>query len=306
MEENIMEKYSEFIPKVHFELIPIKNLVSSQGYQRDLMKNHVEETADDFDVNQLNVVKISRRNGINYISNGQHTVEIVALVSGSRETPVWCMIYDELCYEQEADIYAKQMKHVKGLKPYDVFIANVEAGNLDQIMIKEVVESYGLEIGSRKLPGTICAVATLESIYQKYGVHVLNRTLRYCIGTWEGDINSFSANILNAIAKLIVTYNGIINEEQFKEKIGAVPLKILARNAKERRNGMMGYAEAMILIYNGKKKSPVGRLLINKLYEKEFIAILDEEDFTGDVPYEEDAETDNQYVSEGTLVAANS
>lgn len=306
MEENIMEKYSEFIPKVHFELIPIKNLVSSQGYQRDLMKNHVEETAVDFDVNQLNVVKISRRNGINYISNGQHTVEIVALVSGSRETPVWCMIYDELCYEQEADIYAKQMKHVKGLKPYDVFIANVEAGNLDQIMIKEVVESYGLEIGSRKLPGTICAVATLESIYKKYGVHVLNRTLRYCIGTWEGDINSFSANILNAIAKLIVTYNGIINEEQFKEKIGAVPLKILARNAKERRNGMMGYAEAMILIYNGKKKSPVGRLLINKLYEKEFIAILDEEDFTGDVPYEEDAETDNQYVSEGTLVTANS
>ncbi len=300
MEESILEKYAEFIPQVHYELIQIKNLVSSQDYQRDLVGNHIEETADDFDVYQLNPVKVSRRNGINYVYNGQHTVEIVALVSGSRETPVWCMIYDDLCYEQEADIYAKQMKHVKGLKPYDVFIANVEAKNPEQLMIKEVVESYGLEVSGRKLPGTICAVATLESIYQKYGVHVLNRTLRYCIGTWEGDMNSFSANILNAIAKLIVTYNGIINEEKFKEKIGAIPLKILARNAKERRNGMLGYAEAMIIIYNGKAKSPVGRLHINKLYEKEYTAILDEEDFTGDEPFnieEEDIYEDDKMQS---------
>lgn len=51
-------------------------------------------------------VKVSRRDGINYVFNGQHTIEIVALVSGSRDTPVWCMIYDELCYEHEADIFA--------------------------------------------------------------------------------------------------------------------------------------------------------------------------------------------------------
>ena len=101
-----MEDFSIFIPKVHFELIPIKNLVSHQEYQRNLSLSHIERAAENFDIHQINPVKVSRRNGINYVFNGQHTVEIIALVSGSRDTPVWCMIYDELEYENEANIFA--------------------------------------------------------------------------------------------------------------------------------------------------------------------------------------------------------
>ena len=167
-----MEEFNPFVPQVHFEQIPIKNLVSNQDYQRNLSEAHVEKAAEHFDLYQINPVKVSRRNGINYVFNGQHTIEIVALVSGSRETPVWCMIYDDLSYEHEADIFANQMKFVKGLKPYEVFMANIEAGNHDQLIIKEVVESFGLEIGLRKSPGVIGAVSTLEMIYQKYGIHV--------------------------------------------------------------------------------------------------------------------------------------
>ena len=96
----------QYVPKVHFEQIPIKNLVSNQEYQRNLSQHHVQRAAANFDLYQINPVKVSRRNGINYVFNGQHTIEIVALVSGSRETPVWCMVYDDLVYEHEADIFA--------------------------------------------------------------------------------------------------------------------------------------------------------------------------------------------------------
>ena len=107
----------QFVPKVHFEQIPIRNLVSNQEYQRNLSQHHVQRAAANFDLYQINPVKVSRRNGINYVFNGQHTIEIVALVSGSRETPVWCMVYDDLGYEHEADIFANQMKYVKPLLP---------------------------------------------------------------------------------------------------------------------------------------------------------------------------------------------
>ena len=236
-----MEEFNPFVPQVHFEQIPIKNLVSNQDYQRNLSEAHVEKAAEHFDLYQINPVKVSRRDGINYVFNGQHTIEIVALVSGSRETPVWCMIYDDLSYEHEADIFANQMKFVKGLKPYEVFMANIEAGNHDQLIIKEIVESFGLEIGLRKSPGVISAISTLEMIYQKYGIHVLRRTLRICVGTWEGDCDSFTANILKAIAKLIVTYNKSLDDEEFKDKIGALTPKILSRSARERRPGSMGF-----------------------------------------------------------------
>lgn len=78
---------------------------------------------------EINPVKVSRRQGTNYVFNGQHTIEIVALVSGSRDTPVWCMIYDDFEYKEEADIFANQQKFVKKLLSYEIFMANIEAGN---------------------------------------------------------------------------------------------------------------------------------------------------------------------------------
>ena len=179
------------------------------------------------------------------------------------------MIYDDLSYSHEADIFANQMKFVKSLQPYEVFMANIEAENQDQLMIRDLVESYGMKISSKRAPGHICAVSTLEAIYQKYGYHILSRVLRLIIGTWEGDCNSFSANIMNAVAKLCVVYKEQLNDETFKEKVGAVSIKQITRTAKDRRPGAMGFAEAMILEYNGKKKSNAGKLFMNKLYARD-------------------------------------
>ena len=75
--------------------------------------------------------------------------------------------------------------------------------------------------------------------------------------------------ILNAVTRLIVVYEDVLNDEVFKEKLGAVSVKQLIRTAKERRPGSMGVAEAMVLEYNGKKKSNNNRLFINKLHSRE-------------------------------------
>lgn len=265
MEES---EFSFFVPRVHFELIPICNLVSDQNYQRDLSRSHIEKTAENFDPNQINPVKVSRRDGMNYVFNGQHTVEIVALASGSRETPVWCMIYDDLSYEHEADIFANQQKYVKPLSALEVFNANIEAGNEQQLLIKSLVESYDLELGNKRQRGMICAVSTLEAIFQRSGYHVLDRVLRILVGTWEGDPISLSGNFLNAVARLIEVYGDKLDELQFRDKVGGLTPKHLARIAKERRAGSMGYAEAMILEYNGKRKSTAFMLPISWLYTK--------------------------------------
>ena len=263
-----MDTFDNYVPNVHFEKIPIRNLVSNQDYQRSLSLAHISRAAADFDLYQINPVKVSRRNGINYVFNGQHTIEIVALVSGSRDTPVWCMIYDDLNYEHEADIFANQQKYVKALSPYEVFVANLEAGNNQQLIIRDLVESYGLTIGYTKSAGEICAVSTLESIFAKYGYHVLDHVLKLCIATWEGEAHSLSGNILNALAKLIITYGEHLNDETFKERLGNVSIKQLTRTAKERHPGMLGVAEVMVIEYNGKKKtSSQYRLPIRKLYE---------------------------------------
>lgn len=279
-----MNEFSYFVPNVHFEQIPIKNLVSNQEYQRNLSRAHINRAAAHFDLYQINPVKVSRRDGINYVFNGQHTIEIVALVSGSRDTPVWCMIYDDLCYEHEADIFANQMKYVKALSAYEIFMANIEAGNDDQLMIRDLVESYNLKVSAAKAPGNICAISALEMIFTRYGYHCLNRFLRLIIGAWEGDENSFSANIMKAVAKLVIVYGDMLDDEMFKEKLGAISIKSLSRTAKEIRSGSLGYAEAMVIEYNGKKKTSAGRLPISMLYAKS-LASLDAV-IENETPYE--------------------
>lgn len=64
-EDMLTQAQQRCIPDVSFELIPIRNLVSNQEYQRPLSENHIRKALEEFDVYQINPVKVSRRDGIN-------------------------------------------------------------------------------------------------------------------------------------------------------------------------------------------------------------------------------------------------
>ncbi len=232
--------------------------------------SHVRKAVENFDINQINPIKVSRRDGINYVFNGQHTAEIVAMASGSRDTPVWCMIYDDLEYTQEADIFANQMTNVKALHPYEIFNASCEAGSEKQLIIKALVESYDLKITSGTAPGGVCAVGTLESIYDRYGYDMLDHVLHLIIITWEGEPKSFSANMLNGIARLLYAYGDEIKDDIFKEKLGVVSIKEISKIAKERRVGSLGYSESILIYYSKKmKNAPAWKKLYMTKHELE-------------------------------------
>ena len=246
-----------YVPNVHFELIPIKNLSSNQKYQRPISHGHVGKTAINFDLYQINPVKVSRRDGINYVFDGQHTIETVAAASGSRETPVWCMIYDDLDYEQEADIFANQKKFTRPLKSIEIFNANIEAENEIQMTIKRIVESYNLVISPRRISGHVNAVSALEYIFSKYGYHVLDRTLLLIVSTWEGNVDSLSCNMLKGVARLIAAYGENLKNDQFVDRLSRVSVREIIRTAKDRHAGTQGYAEAVLLQYNKCLKYPL-------------------------------------------------
>ena len=257
--EKLIAEYAAdyYVPKVTYALIPICELVCSQKYQRELSKKQVRNTADNFDPFQINPVKVSRRDGCYYVINGQHTMEIVARISGSRDTPVWCMIYDEMDYTREATVFAEQMKYVRALTPYDIFVAKIEAGNQDSLMIKTVVETYSLTISNEVKTGNVCAVKTLEDIYERLGVDALSRTLRVCVSTWDGDSRSLTSNMLKGLAMLLAAYDDVIKDDIFVDKLGDVSIKELTRTAKDRRPGPAGFAEAMLVYYNKKSRTPI-------------------------------------------------
>lgn len=271
-----IEKYREFVPDVHFELIPIKDLVSNQQYQRKLSLRHVDNAAAEFNVFEINPVKVSRRDGINYVFDGQHTAEIVAKESGSRDTPVWCMVYDGLDYKLEAYVFANQKKFARTLTPYEIFMANVEAEEETELTIKALAESYSLTITNKsKTNGGLCAISALEFIFRKYGYHILDQTLYITVSTWEGDPVSLCATILKGIARLLDCYGESLRADLFVERLSRVPVKEIIRSARERNNGSLGYAEALLTYYNKKTRYP---LRWSKLYKNASDVDVEEED----------------------------
>ncbi|MBR5361248.1 MAG: hypothetical protein IK123_10200 [Lachnospiraceae bacterium] len=270
-----LEQYagSPYIPRVSFELIPINELTCDQIYQRALSEKQVRRTSDNFDPYQINPVKISKRDGKNYVIDGQHTMEIVAKVSGSREMPVWCMVYDDrLRYEKEANVFAEQAKYARALSPYEIFIAKVESGDEESLMIKAVVETNNFVIGKEVKSGVVCAVKTLEYIYNRLGLDVLSRTLRVCAASWDGDARSLSSNMLKGLSKLLAAFDEKIDDAVLIDKLSVVSLKELTRTAKDQCAGPEGFAEAMLLYYNKKNRQSlsVQRLKLYKPHKSRY------------------------------------
>ena len=179
------------------------------------------------------------------------------------------MIYDDLKYKEEAHIFADQQKHVRTLLPFETFSAHLEACDDKQMIIDTTVKSYGLRVAGKRLPNTVCAIGTLERIYDKYGINVLDTVLRLAVGAWEGETNSLSGSILMGIAKIIVSYGDELKEDMFVDHVGRVSVKSIVRTAKERSPGALGYAEAMVLAYNNKNKQ---RLSLRALHGGKFVA----------------------------------
>lgn len=296
---NIDNDLSQFVPNVHFEQIRVKDLVSNQDYQRYLSTAHVKRAVANFNLYQINPVKVSRRDGINYVFNGQHTVEIIAMASGSRDTPVWCMIYDDLAYTEEADIFANQQQFTKPLLPYEIFMAHIEAGNDKQLLIKSLVESYNLTITSSRTPGGICAISSLETIHDKYGFEVLDHVLRLIVNTWEGGPMSFSANMLRGVARLLYVYKDQLKDDIFIERCGKASIKEISRTAKERRDGSLGFSETLLNLYNKKTKNP---LPYEKLYTHNKVKSLKTQKITNN---EEPTERENSNREDDYMRLAN-
>ena len=80
-------------------------------------------------------------------------------------------------------------------------------------------------------------------------------------------------------ARIIAVFGDSLREDIFKEHVGRISVKSIIRTAMERRPGVLGYAEAMLIAYNNKNKY---RLPIKKLYGSQRDEEIDDEETDDD------------------------
>ena len=223
-------KKENYSPNEYFDyaVLPAKDLVSSQEYQRNINKRHIKGIMDDFDPYQVNPIKVAYRNGKYYVFDGQHTLSTLICLFGIN-TLVPVMVFKKITYEMEAGLFAEQDRHKKKLGKEEVLHALYEKKDPGVICFKKICESYGFEcdFNPSVKTGKISSYAYLfDKIYRDKGAQRLEKMFRILTRAYGNEsmaTNSYTLKALNCF----LDYYEDLNNPAFRENILVKALKSL-------------------------------------------------------------------------------
>ena len=147
-----------------FAVVALDELHIDKTYQRSL-RNHVKIIARDWNSTKCDPLKINyREDGFYYVWDGLHRLE-AAKIRGIKY--LLCDITVGLTQAQEADLFGCQGMGIKKPDPYDIFKANVCAGEEIDTAIKDMCGKYDLEVNRSKKAGNLSCLTLARDIFRK-------------------------------------------------------------------------------------------------------------------------------------------
>lgn len=147
-----------------FAVVALDELHIDESYQRAL-QNHVKIIARDWNSTKCDPLKINfREDGLFYVWDGQHRLE-AARLRGIKY--LLCDITVGLTQEQEAELFGCQGVGIKKPDPYDIFKANVCAGEEIDTAIKNMCDDYDLLVNrNNKKAGNLSCLTLVRDIFK--------------------------------------------------------------------------------------------------------------------------------------------
>lgn len=148
-----------------FAVVALDELHIDESYQRSL-QNHVKIIARDWNPTKCDPLKINfREDGFFYVWDGQHRLE-AAKLRGIKY--LLCDITVGLTQEQEAELFGCQGVGIKKPDPYDIFKANVCAGEEIDTAIKDMCDCYDLLVNrNNKKAGNLSCLTLARDIFKR-------------------------------------------------------------------------------------------------------------------------------------------
>ncbi len=205
------------------KMVPLGKMhVASTHAQREKVnRSRVDYLLSCFDLDKFGTPVISHRYGEFYIIDGQHRVEAIKqwLGTGWETQEIECLVYENLSEAEEAEKFLS-LADVLPVNRFDKFRVAVSAGRADEVHISKIVEGAGLCIARNKVPGAISCVGAMLRVYRRAGGNDLARALRIARDSY-GDAG-FGAMVIDGLGHLCQRYNGVLDEEVAKQRLGAI------------------------------------------------------------------------------------
>ena len=246
----------------------------SGGYQRKVDQNRVMKIVRGFETCSTNVIKLSFRDGVYYVIDGQHTLEAIKIIhagirDGSMEAPAgWetivrdmdgtlvvnCSVFTGLTRADEARAFVNQSGFVSNVKRYEKLHALYNARDQEACALVDQVRQNGLDIQFTK-QNKIGAVATLEKLKEVLTSPQFDRTLQILKRAYNGDPESLSSSMLWGMGLFVKEYDGCFDEESLVSRLATTPVVEITRNAKAlQMSGNARYARVILMVYNRQRQ----------------------------------------------------
>lgn len=226
-------KYSN--PGVSRDLSTAK-LTSGLPYQRLVEAEDVDRLIAKWNDRLLTPIVVSFRDGNFNVVDGQHRIAAMRKMAGGGDVIVPCIIYTNLTYEQEAELYYMLDRTRGRLRLAHATKALVESGADAEITdLKRRVEDAGFVWALDKTTGEafeISATRTLINAYRLLGGGTFSRMLELIAATWKGTPKSLKSSILSGMALFLKTYEMELVDQTFIKRLSTVDPEEIIRRGK--------------------------------------------------------------------------
>lgn len=241
----------------------------SDIYQRDLDAPRVRRIIKEFNPALVNPIKVSHRNGLYYVIDGQHTLAALRTMNGDKDLMVDCIIFEGLTQQDEAYLFAQQTGISKKVDSGHKLQALYIAGDEKVTDMHDIVNSLGFlfDFSSNKAAKRITSGAMLWRMYNRSTRREFIDSLEIVRDAWKFKPDSLKNEILGGVNSFYIypDYKGLINKKTAIQKLGAVEPYIFIREGKVcmTKFGDLRFAKQMEKVYsynlrNNRLPHPIG------------------------------------------------
>jgi hypothetical protein len=160
--------------RITHEQLHVDHLTVNPQAQRILNEPRAKRMADTFLPQAAGTLIVSRRDGVNYVVDGQHRL-VAARMAGVSQ--LQCEIHHGLSLADEAELFLIKNRDSKPPSKIDEFRIGVLAGHPLFVSIQAVLDKHNLGIAPGLSANSLGAVQSLVRIVERCSVEALDQAL---------------------------------------------------------------------------------------------------------------------------------
>ncbi len=237
-------------------------VVPRELYQRRFNDRCAQLIARNFDERIANEPKVSYRDGVYYVFDGQHTIAARKHLNGDEDLEVKCKVYFGLSAQEEALLFAQQTGYSKALSSGARLRALIAGNDRVALAFKAATEDAGIELDYDQSTGKhrLGCVRTAMVAYIRMGEARYKEAMELLDTAWGGAPDSYRSANITAFTRFVELYHGEYDCQRLLTRLARVDPLTIYREGQAmglKLSGYKRYLYQVYRIYNSGKGDPL-------------------------------------------------